>query len=140
MHADIGWLLAGLVIALAAGLPLAGAPRRAVRLSWVLLALIGAQGIIGYAQYFSGLPAGLVWVHVSDAVLIWITAIRLLFALRDRGSVLMAHALATDTAAGITGAEPVPPAPVPPAPVPPAPVPPAPVPPGEALSPDVPRR
>jgi hypothetical protein len=68
-------------------------------------------------------------------VLIWITAIRLLFALRDRGSVLMAHALATDTAAGITGAEPVPPAPVPPAPVPPAPVPP-----GEALSPDVPRR
>jgi cytochrome c oxidase assembly protein subunit 15 len=140
MHADIGWLLAGLVIALAAGLPLAGAPRQAVRLSWVLLALIGAQGIIGYAQYFSGLPAGLVWVHVSDAVLIWITAIRLLFALRDRGSVLMAQALAADTAAGITGAEPVPPAPVPPAPVPPAPVPPAPVPPGEALSPDVPRR
>src|SRR5258708_34607507 len=47
---------------------LAGAPRRAVRLSWVLLALIGAQGVIGYAQYFSGLPAGLVWVHVSDSV------------------------------------------------------------------------
>ncbi len=125
LHADIGWLLAGLVIALAVGLPLAGAPRRAARLGWVLLALVGAQGIIGYAQYFSGLPAGLVWVHVSDAVLIWITALRLLFALRDRGSVPMAHALATDTAAGISDAEPVPPAPVPP---------------GEALSPDVPRR
>jgi cytochrome c oxidase assembly protein subunit 15 len=90
LHADIGWLLAGLVIALVVVLRLAGAPRHAVRLSWVLLALIGAQGAIGYAQYFSGLPAGLVWVHVTDSVLIWITALRLLFALRDRGTVTTA--------------------------------------------------
>src|SRR5262252_1416713 len=66
LHADIGWLLAGQVIA---------------------LVVVGVQGAIGYAQYFSGLPAGLVWVHVTDAVLIWITALRLLFALRDRGTV-----------------------------------------------------
>jgi cytochrome c oxidase assembly protein subunit 15 len=84
-HADIGWLLGGLVIALVVGLRLVGAPRRAIRLSWLLLALIGAQGAIGYAQYFSGLPAGLVWVHVSDSVVIWVTALLLLFALRDRG-------------------------------------------------------
>src|SRR5262249_55693330 len=84
-HADIGWLLAGLAIALVLGLRLTRAPRHAVRLGWVLLALIGAQGAIGYAQYFSGLPAGLVWIHVSDATLIWITAVRLLLALRDRG-------------------------------------------------------
>jgi cytochrome c oxidase assembly protein subunit 15 len=86
-HADIGWLLGGLVIALVLGLRLVGAPRRAVRLSWLLLALIGAQGVIGYAQYFSGLPAGLVWVHVANSVLIWIAALLLLFALRDRGTV-----------------------------------------------------
>ena len=86
-HADIGWLLGGLVIALVVGLRLVGAPRRAVRLSWLLLALIGAQGAIGYAQYFSGLPAGLVWLHVSDSVVIWVTALLLLFALRDRGPV-----------------------------------------------------
>jgi heme a synthase len=85
LHADIGWLLGGLVIALVLGLRLTGAPRQAVRLGWLLLALIGAQGAIGYAQYFSGLPAGLVWVHVTGSVLIWITAVRLLFALRDRG-------------------------------------------------------
>ena len=84
-HADIGWLLGGLVIALVVGLRLVGAPRRAVSLSWLLLALVGTQGAIGYAQYFSGLPAGLVWVHVSDSVVIWITALLLLFALRDRG-------------------------------------------------------
>ena len=85
-HADIGWLLGGLVIALVLGLRLGGAPRRAVRLGWLLLALIGVQGAVGYAQYFSGLPAGLVWVHVANSVLIWITALLLLFALRDRGT------------------------------------------------------
>jgi threonine/homoserine efflux transporter RhtA len=85
LHADIGWLLSGLVIALVLGLRLAGAPRRAVRLSWLLLALIGVQGIVGYAQYFSGLPAGLVWVHVTGAVAIWVTALLLVFALRERG-------------------------------------------------------
>jgi heme a synthase len=85
-HADIGWLLGGLVIALVVGLRLVGAPRRAVSLSWLLLALIGAQGAIGYAQYFSGLPAGLVWVHVANSVVIWVTALLLLFALRDRGT------------------------------------------------------
>ena len=87
LHADIGWLLAGLVIALALGLRLLGAPRRAVRLGWVLLALIGAQGVIGYTQYFTGLPAGLVWFHVAGATAIWIVAVRLLFTLRDRGRV-----------------------------------------------------
>jgi len=96
-HADIGWLLAGLAIALVLGLRLTRAPRHAVRLGWMLLALVGAQGVIGYAQYFSGLPAGLVWVHISDATLIWIIAIRLLFALRDRGR--LADGTAADGAA-----------------------------------------
>jgi cytochrome c oxidase assembly protein subunit 15 len=85
LHADIGWLITGLVLALVAGLRFSDAPRRAMRLGWVLLSLILAQGAIGYTQYFNGLPAGLVWVHVAGAVLIWITALRLLFALRDRG-------------------------------------------------------
>jgi threonine/homoserine efflux transporter RhtA/heme A synthase len=83
-HADIGWLLGGLVIALVLALRLTGAPRRAARLSWLLLALIGLQGVIGYAQYFSGLPAGLVWFHVTGSVAIWVTALLLLFALRER--------------------------------------------------------
>jgi heme a synthase len=117
LHADIGWLLAGLVIALVVVLRLAGAPRQALRLSWVLLALIGAQGAIGYAQYFSGLPAGLVWVHVTDSVLIWITALRLLFALRDRGTVTAAGQARAGTA-GIADAAPASPGPVSPAPSP----------------------
>jgi heme a synthase len=86
-HADIGWLLGGLVVALLLGLRLSAAPRRAVRLGWLLAALLAVQGAIGYAQYFSGLPAGLVWVHVTGSVAIWVTALFLPYALRDGASV-----------------------------------------------------
>jgi cytochrome c oxidase assembly protein subunit 15 len=91
-HADIGWLLGGLAVSLAVGLRLTGAPAPAVRLGWALLGLIGLQGVIGYFQYFTGLPAGLVWVHVCGSTLIWIAALRLMFALRDRGSLATATA------------------------------------------------
>ena len=36
LHADIGWLITGLVLALVAGLRFSDAPRRAMRLGWVL--------------------------------------------------------------------------------------------------------
>jgi heme a synthase len=87
LHADIGWLLAGLMAGLIVGLRLCHAPPRAVRLGWLLAGLIGLQGVIGYTQYFSGLPAGLVWTHVAGSVAIWVTALLLPYALRDRGSV-----------------------------------------------------
>jgi cytochrome c oxidase assembly protein subunit 15 len=93
LHADIGWMLAMLATVLVLSLRLTGAPRQAARLGGLMFCLVFAQGAIGYAQYFSGLPAGLVWVHVSDAVLIWVVALRLMFATRDRGQV-------TDVAAG----------------------------------------
>jgi heme a synthase len=87
LHADIGWLLAGLSIALVLGLRLSGAPRRAVRAGWIMLAALGAQGVIGYVQYFTHLPAGLVWVHVTGSVLVWIAVLRLFFTVRERGPV-----------------------------------------------------
>ena len=89
-HADIGWLLGGLTVAMVVGLRLGGAPQEAVRRGWQLLAMIGLQGVIGYAQYFSGLPAGLVWVHVLGATLVWIAALRLFYALRPVGHELPA--------------------------------------------------
>jgi cytochrome c oxidase assembly protein subunit 15 len=85
LHADIGWLLAGLSIAMVLGLRLSGAPRRAVLAGWVMLAALGTQGVIGYIQYFSHLPAGLVWVHVTGSVLVWIAVLRLFFIVRERG-------------------------------------------------------
>ena len=87
LHADIGWLLAGLSVALVLGLWLSAAPRRAVRAGWVMLAALGSQGVIGYIQYFTHLPAGLVWVHVTGSVLVWIFVLRLYFIVREPGPV-----------------------------------------------------
>jgi cytochrome c oxidase assembly protein subunit 15 len=84
-HADIGWLIGGLAAALVLGLRLSGASRRTMAYAWVMLGLIVAQGAVGYAQYFSHLPAGLVWVHVTTAVAVWIAVLRVFFAMRDRG-------------------------------------------------------
>lgn len=90
LHADIGWVLGTLAVVVVLCLNLTQAPARAIRLGWLVLGLIALQGAIGYAQYFSGLPAGLVWVHVANTALIWIAVLRLNFALRDRGEVAMA--------------------------------------------------
>jgi heme a synthase len=86
-HADIGWLLAGLSIALVLVLRLSAAPPRAVRAGWIVLAALGSQGVIGYIQYFTHLPAGLVWVHVTGSVLVWIAVLRLYFTVRERAPV-----------------------------------------------------
>jgi heme A synthase len=87
LHADIGWLLCGLTVALVLGLRVSGAPPRAMRAGWIVICALLLQGMIGYIQYFNHLPAGLVWVHVTGAVLVWIAVLRLFFATRDRGSV-----------------------------------------------------
>jgi len=41
-----------------------------------------AQGCVGYLQYFSGVPAQLVAIHVAFAVAVWITVLRLWIATR----------------------------------------------------------
>jgi heme a synthase len=85
LHADIGWLMAGLAVALVVGLWMSGAPPRAVRASWIMLAALGLQGMVGYVQYFTHLPAGLVWIHVTGSMVVWIFVLRLFLATRDRG-------------------------------------------------------
>jgi cytochrome c oxidase assembly protein subunit 15 len=77
LHADIGWFIAALAVALVIGLRFAGGSSRTVRLGWIVLAGLGLQGVIGYVQYFTRLPAGLVWVHVSTSVTLWILVLQL---------------------------------------------------------------
>jgi heme A synthase len=48
-----------------------------MRLAYFVLAGLGAQGVIGYVQYFNHLPAGLVWVHVAGSVTVWIFVLQL---------------------------------------------------------------
>jgi heme a synthase len=84
LHTDIGWFLGALVIALMIAMRYGGAPARVVRLGWIVLVGLAVQGILGYVQYFSHLPAGLVWVHVATSVLLWILVVRLLLSTRER--------------------------------------------------------
>ena len=80
-HADIGWLMGGLSVALLLGVRLSGAGRRAMRAAWWVAGGLLVQGTLGYVQYFNHLPAGLVWVHVTTAVMLWIAVLWLFFTL-----------------------------------------------------------
>jgi cytochrome c oxidase assembly protein subunit 15 len=77
LHADIGWFIAALTVAVVIGLRFAGGSPRTVRLGWIVLGGLGLQGVIGYVQYFNHLPAGLVWVHVAGSVTVWIFVLQL---------------------------------------------------------------
>lgn len=85
LHAGAVWVALGLTLTLLLALRLTAAPRRARRRVAELLALEVGQGAIGYVQYWLGVPETLVWLHILGATLVWITAWRVLFALRDRG-------------------------------------------------------
>lgn len=85
LHADVVLLFLGLLIGLLVALHLTSAPGRALRRSWVLLGIALAQGIVGYTQYFTGLPELLVIIHVLGALGVWITCLFIPPALRSRG-------------------------------------------------------
>lgn len=52
------------------------APRPVQRDARVLLVVLVAQAAVGYTQYFTGVPAILVGVHVAGATAVWIAALR----------------------------------------------------------------
>jgi cytochrome c oxidase assembly protein subunit 15 len=83
-HADIAWFISATVVALVIGLRYSAAPARARRYGWLMLGGVLAQAAIGYAQYFTHEPAGLVWVHVAGSVLLWICALKLYLSTRER--------------------------------------------------------
>ncbi|MBU6146742.1 MAG: COX15/CtaA family protein [Actinomycetales bacterium] len=72
LHADSVWLYLGLLIGLLAVLTVTAAPLTVRRTTWLLLAVSLAQGLVGYVQWFTGLPWLLVAVHLLGAVLVWI--------------------------------------------------------------------
>ena len=52
-----------------------GGDRRAVRPLTVLIGLLIAQATLGIAQYHLAVPAGLVWLHVLLATVVWLTVL-----------------------------------------------------------------
>ena len=55
----------------------AGADPRILQRSEVLLAVLVAQGALGYVQYFTGVPALLVGFHIAGATAVWVAVLRL---------------------------------------------------------------
>ncbi len=84
LHVDLVWATVGLTFALLLGLRLTGAPKAAQRRAAELFAVELAQGVIGYVQYFTGVPAAMVVVHVLGSAAVWIAVLRVFFALRER--------------------------------------------------------
>jgi heme a synthase len=85
LHANAVFLFVGLTIGCLVTLRATNAPERAVRAAGTLLGVEVIQGAVGFTQYFTGLPAGLVEVHVVGASLVAGCLGWLLVGLRDRG-------------------------------------------------------
>jgi cytochrome c oxidase assembly protein subunit 15 len=85
LHADLAYVVVGLTFALLFALHVTDSPRPARRAALALLVIELAQGVIGYTQYFLGVPAFLVGLHVVGSTLVWIGALRAVTALRVRG-------------------------------------------------------
>ncbi|SFL07359.1 COX15/CtaA family protein [Geodermatophilus ruber] len=82
LHADAVFLLLGLTVALLVTLYATDSPGRVRRAARDLLLVQLAQGVIGYLQYFTGLPVVLVLLHMLGAVLISVCTARLVWAVR----------------------------------------------------------
>jgi cytochrome c oxidase assembly protein subunit 15 len=87
LHADAVLLLLGLTVATVLALRAVGAAAPLRRAAVVLLGVELAQGLVGFVQYFTGLPVLLVGAHLLGAVLVWIAAVRLLLATVERAPV-----------------------------------------------------
>jgi heme a synthase len=77
VHADLVFLLLGLTIGLLVAVAVDDATASLVRRAQALLAVILAQGAIGYIQYATDLPVVLVGLHILGACLVWVAALRL---------------------------------------------------------------
>lgn len=84
LHTDAVFLLLGLTIGSLFALKAVGAPERAVRAAWVLLGLELAQGLVGFVQYFTGLPVVLVGLHLLGSAAVAAALAWLLLGVRDR--------------------------------------------------------
>lgn len=71
LHADSVLFYLGLLVGLLAVLTLTGAARRTMATGWLLLGVSLAQGLVGYVQWFAGVPWALVALHLLGAVLVW---------------------------------------------------------------------
>ena len=82
LHADAVMLFVGLVVAMWLAARLTGATSAPARAWAGVFAVTVAQGVVGYTQYFTGLPWGVVLVHMLLATLLVVALVRAMVRLR----------------------------------------------------------
>ncbi len=80
LHADLVFLLIGLTVGMWFLARATGGDTRPVL---ALLAVEAAQAVVGYIQYFTGLPVGVVLLHMLGASLVMATATWVLVVARQ---------------------------------------------------------
>jgi len=84
VHAAAVYVLVALTAAAAVALHRTGAPAASRRAARTLLGLLLLQGLVGFVQFFTGLPELLVALHLLGAALIAAASTRLLLSVRER--------------------------------------------------------
>lgn len=84
IHSLLAWATVALTVALLVLHRRTGALPRVRRAGLVLLGAVLLQGVIGYVQYFLGVPELLVAAHMLGSTLLWIAVLHLLLAGRVR--------------------------------------------------------
>ncbi|MFE7315106.1 heme A synthase [Streptomyces sp. NPDC057555] len=85
LHVDFVYIVVGLSVALWFALRAVKAPAAPRRAVLALFGSLAFQGVIGYTQYFMGLPEIVVGLHMLGSTLVWIAVLYLALSLRDRG-------------------------------------------------------
>lgn len=81
IHSVAVWLLLALAAVVLRQLVRGDAASEVVGRGNLLVAAIVCQGTLGYVQYFTGVPEGLVALHVLGSVAVWVAVLRLHLAL-----------------------------------------------------------
>ena len=82
VHGSAVLVLLALVLGLLRVLWREDAPAPVTDAARVLLVVLVAQAAVGYTQWFTGVPAVLVGVHVLGAVAVWVAVVRTALAMR----------------------------------------------------------
>jgi cytochrome c oxidase assembly protein subunit 15 len=84
LHASLLVAYLALIVGLGFALLAVRAPKPVVLRLWVLLVLVCAQGIVGTVQFFTGVPAALVALHVAGAAACTAATAALWASMRER--------------------------------------------------------
>jgi len=81
LHGDAVFVLLGLSVAMWLAVRGLGAPLRVTRAAGVLILVELSQGVVGFVQYFTGLPWPVVVLHMLGACLAWTSSLSVLVSL-----------------------------------------------------------